>query len=91
MSRNSNLEAAINRDLNRLSSEYYSIVDLAREYNAPVLAMVDRQDLRYIKNKLSDLLIQIESLPEDDYKKRVRQEVATISESVSHSLLRHSV
>ena len=91
MLRNSNLEAAINRDLNRLSSEYYSIVDLAREYNAPVLAMVDRQDLKYIKNKLSDLLIQIESLPEDDYKKRVRQEVATISESVSHSLLRHSI
>ncbi|MBO7657224.1 hypothetical protein J6S55_01060 [Candidatus Saccharibacteria bacterium] len=87
MSGSSNLEAIIDRDLGRLSSEYYSILDLAREYDAPILAVADRQDLRYIKNKLSELIVQIEYLPNGDHKEKVQHEAATVLESVSHSLL----
>lgn len=91
MSGNSNLEMIVNRDLDRLSSEYYSIVDLAKEYDAPILAVVDRQDLRYIKNKLKELLDQIEYLPESERKKKVQQEAIAVLNSVSHSLLQCNI
>lgn len=91
MTENSTWEETIDKSLDSISTEYYSILDLAREYDAPILAVVDRQDIRHLENKLKGLIFEIECLSISDHRNEMLVEASAIMDSLSGILSHENI